>query len=169
MLKYRSSFTSFAPSVSLLLAKREVNRGTECPMKKCTNCGETKEFSEFYTDRRTKNGLYARCKRCHYVKSNCVRRPPRTQEEQELLNEYRRVLRNMDISEYQKRPEQQPRVAARRLTHEAIKTGKIKRGNCSVCGEPNAHAHHEDYSKPLEVMWFCRLHHKHWHMGKITN
>lgn len=29
---------------------------------------------------------------------------------------------------------------------------------CCVCGKP-AHAHHEDYSKPLMVVFLCPLHH----------
>lgn len=30
---------------------------------------------------------------------------------------------------------------------------------CAVCGSPNSVAHHEDYSKPLEVVWLCQKHH----------
>ena len=30
---------------------------------------------------------------------------------------------------------------------------------CCVCGKPNAHGHHEDYTKFLEVVWLCRKHH----------
>lgn len=48
---------------------------------------------------------------------------------------------------------------ARIKLNQAIKKGIIKRGDCIVCGQPNAHGHHEDYSKPLDVMWFCRTHH----------
>jgi hypothetical protein len=32
-----------------------------------------------------------------------------------------------------------------------------------VCGDPDAHAHHEDYSKPLEVRWLCTQHHNEAH------
>jgi len=48
----------------------------------------------------------------------------------------------------------------------AVYVGKIKRQPCSVCGEPNAQGHHEDYSKPYDVIWFCSYHHK-LHEGKI--
>jgi len=41
----------------------------------------------------------------------------------------------------------------------AVRSGKIERGNCEECGEPNAHGHHPDYSKPLEVIWLCPKHH----------
>ncbi len=31
---------------------------------------------------------------------------------------------------------------------------------CSDCGETKVEAHHEDYSKPLDVEWLCKKHHK---------
>lgn len=42
----------------------------------------------------------------------------------------------------------------------AIKKGKILKEPCTVCGSEKSEGHHEDYSKPLEVIWLCRLHHK---------
>jgi hypothetical protein len=35
----------------------------------------------------------------------------------------------------------------------------MKRGPCIDCGKPGEHGHHENYSKPLDVVWFCRAHH----------
>lgn len=55
------------------------------------------------------------------------------------------------------------RVNARKLVHNAIKDGKLVRGCCVICGKEKAHAHHEDYSKPLEVIWLCRRHHNQQH------
>ena len=41
-----------------------------------------------------------------------------------------------------------------------IRSGKIKRQPCEVCGTlENVDAHHDDYSKPQEVRWLCRAHH----------
>jgi hypothetical protein len=48
---------------------------------------------------------------------------------------------------------------ARRMFAYAVKIGKIKRGYCAVCKKPDAQGHHDDYYKPLEVRWFCPLHH----------
>lgn len=42
----------------------------------------------------------------------------------------------------------------------AIETGTLVRQPCEVCGALQTHAHHDDYTKPLEVRWLCPLHHK---------
>ena len=34
---------------------------------------------------------------------------------------------------------------------------------CEVCGIPESHAHHDDYSRPLDVRWLCEKHHKQLH------
>jgi ribosomal protein S27AE len=34
---------------------------------------------------------------------------------------------------------------------------------CIRCGEAKSVAHHEDYDKPLEVMWLCQPCHKQRH------
>lgn len=44
----------------------------------------------------------------------------------------------------------------------AIKAGKLVPQPCFVCGE-KAHAHHPDYSRPLDVTWLCPAHHKQAH------
>lgn len=51
---------------------------------------------------------------------------------------------------------------ARNALNYAIYSGKIKRMPCSQCGV-KAEAHHEDYSKPLEVLWLCKRHHQQHH------
>lgn len=41
----------------------------------------------------------------------------------------------------------------------AIKNG-LQRGPCDVCAETlYVEAHHDDYSKPLQIRWLCRNHH----------
>lgn len=55
---------------------------------------------------------------------------------------------------------------ARKLLMYAVKIGNIKRGRCEICKKPNAQGHHEDYNKPLDVRWFCHLHHAEFHSTK---
>jgi hypothetical protein len=41
----------------------------------------------------------------------------------------------------------------------AIRNGSIVKSPCVECGSGKAHAHHDDYSKPLEIVWLCHTHH----------
>lgn len=42
----------------------------------------------------------------------------------------------------------------------ATRKGTLTRQPCEVCGSPRSHAHHDDYSKRLDVRWLCAVHHK---------
>lgn len=55
------------------------------------------------------------------------------------------------------------RNRARRKVRDHIRAGRLNRQPCEVCGTPNAHAHHDDYSRPLDVRWLCRQHHREHH------
>ena len=49
---------------------------------------------------------------------------------------------------------------AHRMVSEAIRNGQLTRQPCERCGsESDVIAHHEDYWRPLEVVWLCRPHH----------
>jgi hypothetical protein len=54
------------------------------------------------------------------------------------------------------------RVRARTRLNTAIRDGKLERGTCEVCAGP-AEAHHEDYTQPYAVRWFCKSHHESHH------
>ena len=49
------------------------------------------------------------------------------------------------------------------LVAKAIKEGRLKRQPCIICGLENAEAHHPDYSKILEVVFLCPVHHLKFH------
>lgn len=54
---------------------------------------------------------------------------------------------------------------ARNMVAKARARGEIKREPCAVCGEDGkVVAHHEDYDKPLDVIWLCRTHHSRRHV-----
>ena len=58
------------------------------------------------------------------------------------------------------------KVKAHDALNHAVKSGKVKRLPCEICGEKRkyrVHAHHDNYAKPLEVRWLCVVHHKEIH------
>lgn len=58
---------------------------------------------------------------------------------------------------------------ARKLAFDAVRRKEIiKPGKCEYCGEPEEfgddgrtllHAHHADYTKPLDLTWLCNYCH----------
>lgn len=54
---------------------------------------------------------------------------------------------------------------AHHLVDKAIRQGELTRLPCEVCGAEKVDAHHDDYSKPLDVRWLCRFHHLQYHRG----
>lgn len=51
------------------------------------------------------------------------------------------------------------RQAACAVTN-AKRTGTLVPKPCVECGAARSEAHHDDYSKPLDVIWLCRFHHR---------
>jgi hypothetical protein len=47
-----------------------------------------------------------------------------------------------------------------------MRDGTLKRGACELCGSFVVDAHHDDYSKPLTVRWFCRRDHQQLHAAE---
>ena len=47
---------------------------------------------------------------------------------------------------------------AHRTVFVELRAGRLIKERCP-CGETKVEAHHEDYSKPLEITWLCKQHH----------
>lgn len=70
-------------------------------------------------------------------------------------------LRTQSVKFRRENPE---KYAAHVAVSNAVRDGKLKKQPCIVCKSGDAHAHHEDYSKPLDVIWLCPEHHQQYHM-----
>ena len=57
-------------------------------------------------------------------------------------------------------PAERQKYLAWKKVENALKAGKLNRKQCERCGDPKSQAHHDDYSKPLEVTWLCAKDHK---------
>lgn len=130
------------------------------PTKKtCRECKVEKSLEEYYTHSRMADGHLNKCIEC--VK---VRVTDHRYRNLERIKEYDRERSNTprkrkQRSDWQKKnPE---KIKAEKQCGAAIKSGVLTRGPCEVCQSTEwVDAHHEDYSKPLEVMWLCRKHHR---------
>lgn len=75
------------------------------------------------------------------------------------------IVRADDRERYERKKLTKPKqVQAQNIVHDDFRSphGKITKQPCEVCGAV-AQAHHDDYSKPLEVRWLCPVHHKQEH------
>lgn len=52
--------------------------------------------------------------------------------------------------------EQRVKDRARSYAGVYLRRGKLKKEPCEACESPKSQMHHEDYSKPLNVIWLCR-------------
>lgn len=145
-------------------------------MKHCKNCKQTKSAEHFYKDTRYADGLRTPCKDCcreykraYYLDPEKADRK-RAQDRQRQSKPEVREHRNQTARLYRQTPRFKELMAAQRIKHKAkwaacdklhtaVRYGKVKRGECAVCGCAKVEGHHEDYSKPLEVVWLCKKHH----------
>lgn len=54
----------------------------------------------------------------------------------------------------------------RSSTNRYIRLGLLIKQPCEICGAEKVDAHHDDYSKPLDVRWLCRFHHAEHHKNE---
>lgn len=100
------------------------------------------------------------CPRCHhriYMRAWYAGRPGYAAASQRRA---RARANGYERDRYHNDPDFRRRKLARIRLNGAIRRGEITRGSCEVCGAADAQAHHEDYSRPLDVVWLCDLHHR---------
>jgi hypothetical protein len=132
-------------------------------MKVCTKCGETKALDDFYGHPFGKDGRQSKCIECAKADVRLYRAERieyyRAYDRQRA-KEPHRVKARADYARANRKPhpETDPmKRAARVKLGNALRDGKIARPpGCEVCQVPcDVHGHHDDYSKPLDVIWCC--------------
>lgn len=113
-------------------------------MKTCKTCRVEKDESEFYKHKLTKDGLRPSCKQCGIEATKQWQR-----DNPAAVNAKAKLQR-------EKYPD---REKARRAVNNAVRDGRLLKQPCH-CGETKVQAHHEDYSKPLDIEWLCIKHHR---------
>lgn len=114
----------------------------------CKQCEKPKPKSEFYACNDKK------CKEC--IKSNARKNRRENLERAQAYDRERAKIRGSEAArEHRKR--HPDRYKARTAVGNAVRDGRLIRPDvCPICNEGQPQAHHEDYSKPLEVKWCCR-------------
>ena len=142
-------------------------------MKTCFKCKIKKPLSEFYRHSQMADGYLNKCKECakldvrtHRRQNEHVRQADRERHAQKSTDPvYLQKRRDYQLEYMNDHPEAK---AAHRALNIAVRWGRIKKQPCSNCGSTeNLHAHHEDYSKPLDVIWLCCLCHRREHGGAV--
>lgn len=138
--------------------------------KRCFRCGETQPLSEFYSHPRMKDGHLNKCKECARKDIKANRTAKRGQySEYDRQRNQRPERRSAKREMYSRARENNPqKIAARSSVRTALEAGRIDRQPCKFCGDPKSEAHHEDYSKPLDVVWVCFKCHREKFHGQVV-
>ena len=133
--------------------------------KKCFKCKAVKQLEDFYKHPQMPDGHVNKCKECNKkdVTANREKNIERIREyDRERGKNKERMLANVETTRAW-RAEDKRRTVAHNAVARAIRSGALERIPCIRCGEAKSLAHHEDYDKPLGVIWLCQPCHKQRH------
>ena len=138
--------------------------------KECFKCKSVKPLDEFYKHSTMADGHLNKCKEC--AKNDVSNNRNQNLEKYRAYDRTRgkipeRIKANTEITRAW-RAEDKRRNVAHSSVARAIRSGELIRKPCSRCGEAKSVAHHEDYDKPLEVVWLCQPCHKQRHKELLT-
>ena len=132
-------------------------------MKHCRICGTDKPTDDFHKRKASVDGLAARCKSCQ---SEYDRKRARLPHRVKARKDYQKTEAGKAAHAKATKKWLDANGRKRRahvITGNAIRDGVLVKNPCEVCGGTKVNAHHDDYSKPLDVRWLCDTHHKQWH------
>ena len=146
-------------------------------MKQCFRCKEIKPISSFYRHRQMADGHLGKCKGCTRVdtKKNRMGRleyylaydraranmPDRvTARKSYSMTSAGRESHRRAHRKQRNKPGWKLKSKAYNMVKRSVDSGNMARLPCEVCGSiNNIQGHHDDYDKPLSVIWLCSQHH----------
>lgn len=139
--------------------------------KVCFKCNVMKPLSEFYEHSEMADGHVNKCKECNkkdvhenrlknidYYRRYDIERaknPERAKAAYELISNWRKSDKRI--------------TSAHNKVARALRKGILTKQPCCICGSDKSIAHHESYDKPLDVVWYCQIHHKERHKEMVLN
>jgi|GEM_PF-5583814 len=153
-------------------------------LKRCRKCKEEKSLTKFYKNKNHKDGFDSKCKQCisaynklkYEIYKKVAIKKPVIKVDIDLIREKRELFdkfcseKNMNDIVSKKMSLQEMHIKSRNTFYNYLNSGiLIKPDKCSICRKPNKKifAHHEDYSKPLVVIYCCLECHKNIHNNKL--
>lgn len=133
--------------------------------KTCIKCGASHPVEKFDRAPGNADGRNNRCRQClkAYHAANYKKKKV------QILgrNAKWRSVNKKRMAELAKcwREKNKEKTRAYMIVDNERKAGRLVKLPCQVCGSLKAQAHHEDYSKPLELIWLCKTHHEERHHG----
>lgn len=139
--------------------------------KKCKKCEQYKPIGDFYKHDKMADGHLNICIDC--TKSRVGKHRElnlekiREYDRQRGKNKERMISAAIVSSRWRKRDSRI--MAAHNKVARALKAGTLERKPCFVCGSKKSYAHHESYNMPLDIVWYCQIHHKERHKFMAIN
>lgn len=127
------------------------------PQKACFKCARTLPLTQFYRHQMMGDGHLGKCKEC--TKADVREHRERNSEKLRAYDRTRSKLTARRAFLDSRKDRKRKEVLAMVTVHNHTKRGKLQKQPCVVCGEVRADAHHENYDRPLDVVWLCRTHH----------
>lgn len=140
-----------------------MGRRRTCDCGECKKCKHRTYMAQWYRRPGSAERVSAAQRERYLTTAEVVRQRVREYRQQNI-----EIVRERDRKRG-RRAQPRQKAVAHRLVRDAIAQGKLTPEPCEGCGlEPNAkhadgrrrvHAHHDDYSRPLEVRWLCNVCH----------
>lgn len=145
--------------------------------KVCAACKAWKPLTSFHRMKTSPDGLRYNCKECQTALNRGYSAQPHAKRAKRAYKVAHREEHREYTKQYRSRHPEQKRQEtllyiadnpqkrkAHHAVNNAIRDGRLIRQPCEICGA-KAQAHHDDYSKPLDVRWLCPVHHSEQHQA----
>lgn len=157
-------------------------------LKTCRDCDSLLPITAFYKHRHMRDGFLNKCKVC--VRARSVRhrnlnidRIRAYDRKRGLLSHRKAAVKAYSQTEPGKlasikshltqKTKFPQKFAARTALNNAVRDGTLDKPDmCEDCGgQARLHGHHDNYAKPLDVLWLCVPCHNAWHIkhGEALN
>jgi len=131
--------------------------------KRCSKCGIVRDKKLFAADKRNRDRLHSWCRICQAANARAWLRKQGKAYTRYNYQQHREYF----LRKFREWRQAHPKAGmARSIVRRAIRTGDLTPLPCEHCGKSKSIAHHEDYSRPLDVVWLCRSCHRYLHQAR---